>query len=81
MFAQINQDNTKPLDSTTPEGQYHLGKLYAEGPVDRRDVDAAIKCYQEAAKGGYAKALLALGKLYFLENVRHNPRLAIDYLQ
>lgn len=48
MSAQINQDNTKPLDPTTPEGQYQLGKLYAEGPVEQRNVDAAIKYYQAA---------------------------------
>lgn len=58
MSAQINQDNTKPLDPTTPEGQYQLGKLYAEGPVEQRDVDAAIKCYQAAAKGDMLKHCL-----------------------
>jgi len=51
-----------------PNAQYQLGQLLFDIMGDKRDytgIEKVVYWYEEAAKQGYAKALTALGELYF----------------
>lgn len=51
-----------------PNAQYQLGKLLFDIMRDKRDytgIEKVVYWYEEAAKQGYAKAMEALGELYF----------------
>ncbi len=51
-----------------PNAQYQLGQLLFDAMMDKKDytgIEKVVYWYEEAAKQGYAKAMAALGELYF----------------
>lgn len=53
-----------------PNAQYQLGQLLFDAMMDKKDytgIEKVVYWYEEAAKQGYAKAMAALGELYFPE--------------
>lgn len=51
-----------------PNAQYQLGQLLFNIMRDKKDytgIEKVVYWYEEAAKQGYAKAMAALGELYF----------------
>ena len=51
-----------------PNAQYQLGQLLFDIMRDKKDytdIEKVVYWYEEAAKQGYAKAMEALGELYF----------------
>lgn len=62
------------LEPVAQEGnynaQYQLGKLLFDTMIDKKDytgIEKVVYWYEEAAKQGCAKAMEALGELYFPE--------------
>lgn len=71
-----------------PNAQYQLGELLFDIMRDKRDytgIEKVLYWYEEAAKQGYAKALTALGELYFpgtwdacMRNVKQSPTFTLQ---
>ena len=71
-----------------PNAQYQLGELLFDIMRDKRDytgIEKVLYWYEEAAKQGYAKALTALGELYFpgtwdacMRNVKRSPTFTLQ---
>ena len=71
-----------------PNAQYQLGQLLFDIMRDKRDytgIEKVVYWYEEAVKQGYAKALTALGELYFpgtwdacMRNVKQSPTFTLQ---
>ena len=71
-----------------PNAQYQLGQLLFDIMRDKRDytgIEKVVYWYEEAVKQGYAKALTALGELYFpgtwdacMGNVKRSPTFTLQ---
>lgn len=71
-----------------PNAQYQLGKLLFDIMRDKKDytgIEKVVYWYEEAAKQGNAKAMVALGELYFpgtwdacMRNVKQSPTFTLQ---
>ena len=71
-----------------PNAQYQLGQLLFDIMRDKKDytgIEKVVYWYEEAAKQGYAKAMEALGELYFpgtwdacMRNVKRSPTFTLQ---
>lgn len=66
----------------TPESNFQLGELLANGPFEIRNVDQAIKYYTLAADAGLKEAQFALGLIYHPDlGLRPQHQNAITFLE
>lgn len=66
----------------TPDSNFQLGEMLANGPVEIRNVDQAIKHYSLAADAGLKEAQFALGLIYHPDlGLRPQHQNAITFLE
>ena len=71
-----------------PDAQYQLGQLLFDAMRDKKDytdIEKVVYWYEEAAKQGNAKAMVALGELYFpgtwdacMRDVKRSPTFTLQ---
>ena len=81
-LRQYGNDRLKTALSLTPQGQFHLGKIYRKGYGLSSNSKEAVYWYQQSATKGYAPAQSALGFLYrHGEGISQDEKQAVGWYQ
>ena len=65
LYPEVHRLCEKAASQRYPAGLFCMGRLYEQGWDVPRDLSQAAKSYTEAAKEGFAPAILRLGQMYW----------------